>query len=541
MEENKVKALQVKRLKSISEWLLAIFVLIIIGVTIFTRFWNISGGLEFLGDQGRDAVLVRRIYTDLDPVFIGPVTSVGNMYLGPLYYYFMVPFLMLSSPSPVGPAYAVALLSLLSVGLIAYIGKKMFSLPVGLVATGYLAFNAIYIQYSRFSWNPNPAPIASLLMLYWTYLAWTKNFKYWILVALAFGVLIQLHYITLLAGVSSGSIFLLQLLQIYSKNWLKKKTTSPSKFIGAMAFLSNPTYTPTFKQLFSVVPIGIVLILAMLSPLFIFDLKHDGLNRKAFQNLLFKEDAFKNSNAPVFTNITRSLLETQGRSLHFITEISFGEQRRINIVLASLFVLTLISLLATKQKEKEWPGIMLLFSYIGIGILGTSFYRGSLFNHYILYVFPMIALGWGAVFSSWIRWKKIMCIPVLFIIYFFLQYNIPGWFLKTAGWSIYDLERTSEQISKDLDSQVPFTIVLLTGTGDLHGMNYRYFLTTKGLKALDFAQIDQVQRLVIINEDQPNFDSENTEIHEIQVFPTKNPTLRYTIENGPEILIMDRI
>lgn len=122
-----------------------------------------------------------------------------------------------------------------------------------------------------------------------------------------------------------------------------------------------------------------------------------------------------------------------------------------------------------------------------------------------------------------------------------MQHNMPAWFLKTTGWSIYDLERTSEQISKDLDPNVPFTIVLLTGTGDLHGMNYRYFLTTKGFKPLDFSLIDQVQRLVVINEDQPHFDVTTTQIHEINVFPSKTPTLRYTIEDGPEILMFDRI
>jgi len=529
---------QLKLPKTISEWLTVSVLLLIFAVTIFTRFWNIAGGLEFLGDQGRDALLVRRIYADLDPVFIGPVTSVGNMYLGPLYYYFMVPFLMVSSPSPVGPAYAVALLSVLSVVLIVHIGKKMFSLPVGILAAGYLAFNAIYIQYSRFSWNPNPAPITSLLMMYWTYLAWTKNYKYWILVAGAFGVLIQLHYITLLAGVSSGIVFLIQLFETYQHS----RRSSSHKTVKEKSQSDNVTsYHPNISQLLLMMPVGVFLVLAMLSPLFIFDLKHDGLNRKAFQSLIFKEDAFKNSNASTLSNLGRSLSETQGRSLHIITEISFGEQRRINIVLASLFVISFLTLLATQTHKKEFKGYVLLFSFIGIGILGTSFYRGSLFNHYILYLFPMVALGWGVVISKWYAWKKILFIPILFIVFYYLHHNIPAWFLKTTGWSIYDLERTSEQISKDLDPNVPFTVVLLTGTGDLHGMNYRYFLTTKGLKALDFAEIQQVQRLVVINEDQPNFDVTTTQIHEINVFPSKTPTLRYTIEDGPEILMFDRI
>ena len=90
----------------------------------FLRLYNIPSTVQFLGDQGRDALIVADIFKKLDPVFIGPVTSVGNMYLGPLYYYFMLPFLFLTYPSPMGPVYAVALLGIVTVFLLFYLGKQ---------------------------------------------------------------------------------------------------------------------------------------------------------------------------------------------------------------------------------------------------------------------------------------------------------------------------------------------------------------------------------------------------------------------------------
>ncbi|MBP9700599.1 hypothetical protein KBD71_04945, partial [Candidatus Woesebacteria bacterium] len=48
----------------------------------FLRFYRLRSTMQFLGDQGRDALIARGILMDRDPAFIGPVTSVGNMYLG---------------------------------------------------------------------------------------------------------------------------------------------------------------------------------------------------------------------------------------------------------------------------------------------------------------------------------------------------------------------------------------------------------------------------------------------------------------------------
>ena len=55
--------------------------------------------MTFLGAEGRDVIIVRTLLVKADPILIGPGTSVGGMYLGPLYYYFMAPFLLLAIAS----------------------------------------------------------------------------------------------------------------------------------------------------------------------------------------------------------------------------------------------------------------------------------------------------------------------------------------------------------------------------------------------------------------------------------------------------------
>ena len=184
----------------------------------------------FEGDQGRDALVVSKIFKEGDLVFIGPVTSVGNMYLGPFYYYFMLPFLWLSYPSPLGPVYAVALVNILAVYLIYKLGSKMFGQKVGILAAFFFGLSQVSVTYSRFSWNPNLAPFFSLLIIYFNWKALKKP-KFWLAVLASFAALIQLHYLTLLAAASAGLTWLWQLSQYLVKNKTKDMSKKKNYFL----------------------------------------------------------------------------------------------------------------------------------------------------------------------------------------------------------------------------------------------------------------------------------------------------------------------
>ena len=47
----------------------------------FCRLYKIDQYMTFLGDEGRDVIIVRRLLTQLHPPLIGPGTSIGQMYL----------------------------------------------------------------------------------------------------------------------------------------------------------------------------------------------------------------------------------------------------------------------------------------------------------------------------------------------------------------------------------------------------------------------------------------------------------------------------
>src|SRR5258706_4494423 len=133
----------------------SLFIAFIIILALFLRLYRISEFMTFLGDEGRDVRIVRDLITKGNLVFIGPMTSVGNMYLGPLYYYMMAPALLLSGLNPVGPAIMVALLGSLTVWFVWFAGREWFGKTAGLIAALLFALSPVAIIYSRSSWNPN--------------------------------------------------------------------------------------------------------------------------------------------------------------------------------------------------------------------------------------------------------------------------------------------------------------------------------------------------------------------------------------------------
>lgn len=161
----------------------------------YLRLYKISEYLTFLGDEGRDVLVVKRMIVDGKWTLLGPTASVGGFFMGPIYYYFMLPFLWLWKLDPVGPAIMVALFGIVTIYCIYRIGERMFGNHVGLVASSLYALSPIVISFSRSSWNPNIVPFFSTLLFYlcW-YIIEKKAYKQLFWVGLILGIGIQLHY-----------------------------------------------------------------------------------------------------------------------------------------------------------------------------------------------------------------------------------------------------------------------------------------------------------------------------------------------------------
>ena len=157
-----------------------IFLLIVILIiSAFMRLYRIRDYIVFLGDEGRDVIVVRNILHG-DLTLLGPTASVGGFYLGPIYYYMMAPFLWLAGYDPAGPAYLIAILGIATVYMVYRFGKRFFHPIVGLSAAFLYSISPLTVRYSRASWNPNPLPFFTILGMYFLAVGLEKKqHKYW--------------------------------------------------------------------------------------------------------------------------------------------------------------------------------------------------------------------------------------------------------------------------------------------------------------------------------------------------------------------------
>lgn len=326
----------------------------------FLRFYKLSAYMTFLGDEGRDAIVIKNMIDNHHFPLIGPPTSVGNIYLGPLYYYMMLLPMAVFGLSPVAAAGLDAAIGVATVALIYYLGKIWFGRPAGLVASYLYAISSVTIIYSRSSWNPNPAPLFALISIFSLHkLHKAGNFLWLILTGLAIGAALQMHYLAVILILIA---FILWLYEIIQRHFSKLKS---QHIVGGTLG-------------------GIVSFIAFMSPLFWFDLRHNFLNYRAITELLTTGTAVKSD---VFANITKI---PSFYSYNFIGRYIGGENFYLTTVVSLLIIIALI------YRFSYWPKLALAIWMI-VGLFGVSFYQQSVYDHYLGFMNPVPFLLFGSL------------------------------------------------------------------------------------------------------------------------------------------------
>ena len=252
-----------KRLKSIGARIKENkFVTSIILCAAFLRIWRLEEFAMFLADQGRDAIIVRKIVTLEHLPLIGPPSSIGQVYLGPFFYYLVAPFLFLSALHPVGLVFGVSFLSITGIALGYCVVRNILDKKAALFFLILSAFSYHLIWAARFSWNPNLLPVFAFFTLYFLYKALeTKKMLYSVLYGTFFGLSFQLHHL------AASLVIPLAVAFMYAFAGEKKRIKLLSSLLVAAASF-----------------------LVISSPLIFFDIKHDFLNTKNLISLFTQQN-----------------------------------------------------------------------------------------------------------------------------------------------------------------------------------------------------------------------------------------------------------
>lgn len=172
-----------------------VILLVIFIIALSVRFIYFPGNVYFGFDQARDAYESIDIYKNANLKIIGPSTAMENLFHGPIYWYLIGPFYLLSNGDPALPAGFLLFLNAIGIFVIFLIGRTLFNSRVGAIASLFYAFSFEQTQYAMYFGNPSPAVLT--IMLFYGGLALAIFKKKWIglpIAFLGFGMSIQFEF-----------------------------------------------------------------------------------------------------------------------------------------------------------------------------------------------------------------------------------------------------------------------------------------------------------------------------------------------------------
>jgi 4-amino-4-deoxy-L-arabinose transferase-like glycosyltransferase len=360
--------------------------LVCIGIVL--RLWNLNQNLHFGYDQGRDALVITGMYENFKPVLIGPTTGLQGVFLGPFFYYLMLPFYFFSGGNPLVASFALVIITSFSIFAIYKLGSVIFSVHSGLIAAFLLTVSTYGIRYSQMFSNPTILLLLSILSFYLVFLVSKKQDRFLPIAGLLMGLSLQTELANAFFLVITQAFFLL----FYWKN------IQLNKFL-----------------------LTIVFFLLTFLPQLVFNLRHDNfLLNSVLASLVSDEN--KTSLEVVWQTRPQFILNWFVDSLGIASWISFQSVFSKTLLFISIVFLFPISFLfSTKSSKSKLPGYVLLLMWMFIPFVSYLFYRGNyglFFDYYLLSMFLPFYILLG--YSLSVFWEKGILNTVTLTVFLFL-------------------------------------------------------------------------------------------------------------------------
>lgn len=394
----------------------------------FFRLHRLSFYMEFLGDQGRDVVIVRDFLKNGNPFFIGPQTSIGNMYLGPYYYYLIVaPGLLLFNFNPIGPAVIIALLGIVTTWLIYFVAREWFSSSVGLVASLLYAISPVAIKYTTFSWNPNVLPLFSLLFIYFL------TQRRLILASFAFIMALNSHFLAICLLPPAALIW------FWSASW---RIDDRSKYLRTTA-------------------IAVIIFLVSLTPQILFDIKHHG------QNLGALVAFFSQRETTINLKIYKSLPSLIPLYTQLTTRLLAGKDEKFGPILSTVLAVAFVYYILLHRRKKLNTYFIFCLIWLLFGLVGLGLYKQHIYDHYFGFIYPVVFIITAVLIGS--LGNLLGSVLLVFVIFFSLLQNPFRYPPTRQLWRTQEIDRSIIQASNNQE----FNFALLAKQN--YDPGYRYF------------------------------------------------------------------
>lgn len=347
------------------------------------RFANTPDRYTFDGDAVRDAIVAYEGAKHFSFPLAGPFSSTGPYTFGPWYYVSII-FFSILAPTPYSPWILMSILSLVTILLMADIGRLLYSKTFGIILAGITAIAPTQINTAISLSNISPVIFFVTLSIWITFKIVSKeasHFLWYLALGVALGLGINTHFQMI------GLLVLPLLLWIYM-GWKKYQ-------IPLLIFLG-----------------GFVTFI----PLLIFNILTNGHTLNGINEMLIaKERTYVPNSWSIY------LLQFWNSHLKFL----FFSPTFFNVSLVLTFI---VIFLRDFQRKKYSIGITMLVIVFSANFLWLRYYWGERHDVYLYYLSPLIFIFLGYTLFSLVQMKFG---KILFIIFTLIL----GWNMITNDYT----------------------------------------------------------------------------------------------------------
>jgi len=368
--------------------------IIILFVSIFIlRFIKIGQLFVFSLDEEYQSLLAWSQVKDFHPIWIGVSASNIGFYLGPGLVYLTALLLKISQGDPLILGYFSSFVGFITTVSLFFITRKLFNKKIALIAAIIYGFSELIIYYDRKYW-PIGVPLVALWLIYFL-VKTNTNPKYFLIVSFLMGVAYHLHL----------TLFLFWPIIIGFLIINRKKIKIQSALVS------------------------IVIFLAVVSPLIVYDFVHNFDNLKTPYRLI--SNLNNNSSSGLLVNarlITSTLVRV------FTNNIIFQKFSPY----ISLFVIAVALIMLFRQFFSGKLAVKIIDGFSIVFLSTSLLYPGPMQEYYFVIFFPVLAIILAVLLNK---------LPVVFTYFFLALYVVTN--ILTFSQTISD-NRHGLSAKKDL-------------------------------------------------------------------------------------------
>lgn len=143
-------------------WLL----LCILGIGLFLRTYDIVDRYEYAHDGDLFSWIVKDIVVDKHLRLIGQLTTAPGIFIGPLFYYSLIPFFLLFNMDPIGAVVPVTIIGMVTIASYYYVFSKLFNKTAGLIGA---FLQAVLLSSVYFDQRIVPSTPTNLWLIWYFY------------------------------------------------------------------------------------------------------------------------------------------------------------------------------------------------------------------------------------------------------------------------------------------------------------------------------------------------------------------------------------